>query len=104
MNVKPGDLARVVNSGSINDGAIVRVVRADFYLSFSCGVQIWEIEGENLLGFQIGPLMIPKGVVSRAIAPDQCLRRIDPDESARDEREPIDLVEPVSLEDACCGV
>lgn len=96
MNVKPGDHARVVDTGTVNDGAIVRVARFDGYLAFSCGEPMWEVEGENLLGFEIGPLMIPKGVVSCAIAPDRCLRRIDDGAPEIDMREPVELADPVA--------
>ncbi|BCF88701.1 hypothetical protein [Paraburkholderia largidicola] len=102
MNVKPGDRAHVVGTGTVNDGAIVRVLRLDGVLSFACAEPIWLIEGNSMLGFKMGPLMIPIGVVSEAVAPDRVLQRIDDADPANDTREPVELADPVTDPETVC--
>jgi len=98
MNVKAGDLARIVNSETINDGAIVTVIRYDWRASADLDSPCWFVRGTNLLAFAGSP--IPIGVVEEALAYDYCLQRID-DPAARDERTAIDdivITDPAELE------
>ena len=93
MNVKAGDRARIVRTGTVNDGAIVRVVEFAVLESFLFRADVWSIRGEKLLGFNLED-RIPRCVVSVALCRDQCLEPIRDDETPVDTREPVDIEEP----------
>jgi hypothetical protein len=85
MNVKSGDLARIVGTTECNEGAIVRVLERDHDWSFSQREPWWRVEGANLAQFEPGTPW-PTSVGTIAAAPDRLLRRINPDELPEDTR------------------
>lgn len=97
MNVKPGDIARIVDSRTPNDGAVVLVERADLQTAAQCGLHWWIVRGNRLAGYGDNPW--PHSVTDEVTVPDQCLRRIDPDQPTRDERELLELnrLNPVEI-------
>lgn len=99
MNVKPGDSARIVDSRTPNDGAVVFVLRSDPEASASYGFQWWIVCGKDLAGYVDAPW--PTSVTGLVTMPDQCLQRIDPGASSHDTREPIEQLEPIARETAC---
>lgn len=102
MNVKPGDLARIVNSGTVNDGAIVRVkTRNPWAESFFEHGAVWDVVGENMLSFR-PDTFVPVGVVNVGFIADRCLRRIEDGEPPVDERELLDVDEPLAAPEREC--
>ena len=99
MNVKPGDMARIVDSRTPNDGAIVFVERADLETAAECGLDWWVVRGKGLAGYWDMPW--PTSVTDEVTVPDQCLRRIGPGKSIRDERESLEHSQSISMEAAC---
>lgn len=99
MNVKPGDIARIVDSRTPNDGAVVFVERADPQTAAECGLHWWIVRGNRLAGYLDTPW--PTSVTDEVTVPDQCLRRIDPGENTRDGRELLGHVAPIPVENAC---
>jgi hypothetical protein len=95
MNVKAGDRARIVRTGTINDGAIVDVIELDNDWTAIEGRPIWVVRGKKLLGFT---KRIPGCVEPGGVVPDCNLRRAD--ERDVDKRGRVDLDEPESLADA----
>ena len=98
MNVQPGDLARIVDTRTPNDGAIVFVERADPETAAECGMHWWVVRGKRLAGYLRTPW--PTSVSDVVTVPDQCLRRIAPDQPAQDERQPLEQPRP-QLETTC---
>jgi len=101
MNVKPGDLARVVGTGTVNDGAVVRVKARDLMSEFWCGEPHWFVSGEKLLGFR-GSQPFPSVVTDQASCMDRRLVRIEPDEPALDQREDLEVDQPTTPTEIPC--
>lgn len=99
MNVKPGDIARIVDSRTPNDGAVVLVERTDLATSAELGLHWWVVRGNRLAGYGDDPW--PKSVTDEVTVPDQCLRRIESDQPTRDEREQLELNRSNPTEIAC---
>lgn len=87
-NVSPGDLARIVNTGTSNDGGLVRVIRpADSRMSIILALHevpppYWDVE---VLSMVIGWSITTNRPETRTpgkigTMPDSKLRRIPPDE------------------------
>lgn len=88
----------MVNTGSVNDGAVVLVQRADPDWSAVYGNPCWIVRGEQLAGFDGNPW--PVSIGDEVSCPDKCLRRIDPDQAARDARTELEVSQPAT-ENAC---
>ena len=101
MNVKEGDLARIVGTGTVNDGAVVRVLSRDEYMEQFFHEPCWFVSGEKLLSY-VGGQKFPSVIDNNSSCRDGCLKRIDPDEPAKDEREPVVIDEPVSPTENLC--
>lgn len=96
MNVTAGDRARVVNTATLNDGAVVDVIEIDNDNDWTAklGRTIWVVRGKKLLGMEG---WIPSDVVSEGVMPDANLRRVDGPLDAVDKRGRVDLDEPEPL-------
>ncbi|MBN3851974.1 hypothetical protein G3N59_01150 [Paraburkholderia sp. Ac-20340] len=84
MNVEAGDIARVVNTGTANDGAVVNVVELDVQWTEIMKKPVWVVRGVKMLGFAG---KIPKTVQEEGVMPDLNLRRVKTDRDAVDRRD-----------------
>ena len=105
MNVEAGDRARIVKTGTLNDGAIVDVVALDQEWSATQQKPIWFVRGVKLLGFNS---RVPNAVLEGGLIPDRNLRKLPPGHPALDTRmqtnEPTDALAAAvrkTLETAC---
>jgi hypothetical protein len=91
MNVKEGDRARVVNTGTRNDGAVVIVLELDRQWTERLRKPVWAVRGDQMLGFAG---KIPKTVQAEGVLPDANLRRVENERDAVDRRTDISSAEP----------
>lgn len=91
MNVKPGDFARVVNTRTPNDGAIVEVIELDRQWTGRLGKTVWVVRGAQMLGFAG---KIPKSVQEEGVLPDINLRRVENAHDEVDRRTHVVRAEP----------
>ncbi|WP_321968869.1 hypothetical protein [Paraburkholderia tropica] len=99
MNVKPGDCARVVNTRTPNDGAIVEVIEQDAEWTRLMGRPVWAVRGVQMLGFAIDK-PIPKTIQEEGVVPDVNLRRVESPRDAIDRRQLIDDDVQIPLSEA----
>jgi hypothetical protein len=99
MNVKAGDRARVVNTGTPNDGAIVEVVAPDSEWTRMMRKPVWVVRGVQMLGFMVGK-PIPKSVQEEGVIPDANLRRVENQRDAIDRRQLVDEDAPITCTEA----
>lgn len=94
MNVEAGDRARIVHTGTLNDGALVDVLALDPEWSASEGKPIWVVQGVKLLGIKG---RMPSSVQDGGLVPDRNLRKVAGLPGAVDKRTRLDLDEPTDV-------
>ncbi|MBB2981778.1 hypothetical protein [Paraburkholderia tropica] len=99
MNVKAGDRARVVNTRTPNDGAIVEVIEPDAQWTRMMGKPVWAVRGVQMLGFALDK-PIPKTIQEEGVIPDANLRRVESSRDAIDRRQLVDDDTVIPLSEA----